>query len=62
MLDLHTLEQFVTFYRSGTLIEAAEQLHISQSTLTRSMQRIEAEFKVSLFERTKNSISLTEAG
>lgn len=62
MLDLHTLEQLVAFYRTGTLIEAAERLHISQSTLTRSMQRIEAEFRVSLFERTKNSISLTEAG
>lgn len=62
MLDLHTLEQLVAFYRTGTLIEAAERLHISQSTLTRSMQRIEAEFQVPLFERTKNSISLTEAG
>lgn len=62
MLDLHTLEQFVTFYHTGTLVEAAERLHISQSTLTRGMQRMEAEFEVPLFERTKNSITLTEAG
>ena len=62
MLDLHLLEQFVTFYHTGTLVEASEQLHISQSTLTRGMQRLEGEFGVPLFKRTKNSIALTEAG
>ena len=62
MLELHILEQFVTFYHVGTLVETAEQLHISQSTLTRGMQRLEEEFGVPLFVRTKNSISFTEAG
>lgn len=62
MLDLHTLEQLVTFYHAGTLIEAAEQLHISQSTLTRGMQKVEAEFGVPIFQRTKNSITLTDTG
>ncbi len=62
MLDFYILEQFVTFYHTGTLIEAATQLHISQSTLTRGMQRLESEFGVPLFIRTKNSIALTEAG
>ena len=62
MLDFHLLEQFVAFYHTGTLIEAAEQLHISQSTLTRGMQRLEEEFGVPLFIRTKNSIALTEVG
>lgn len=62
MLDFQTLKQFVTFYHTGTLCEAAQKLHISQSTLTRGMQKLEAELGVSLFVRTKNSISLTEAG
>lgn len=62
MLDFYILEQFVAYYHTGTLIEAAEQLHISQSTLTRSMQHLESEFGVPLFVRTKNSITLTEAG
>lgn len=62
MVDFNVLSHFVTFYHTGTLIETAEQLHISQSTLTRSMQKLEAEFGVSLFTRTKNSITLTEAG
>lgn len=62
MIDLQLLEQLVTFYHSGTLCEASKKLHISQSTLTRGMQKLEAEFGVPLFSRTKNSISLTEAG
>lgn len=62
MTDLKTLEQFVTFYHTGTLREAAQKLHISQSTLTRGMQKLEAEFGVPLFTRTGNSIALTETG
>ena len=37
-------------------------MHISQPTLTRNMQRLETEFDVPLFHRTKNSISLNETG
>lgn len=62
MVDYDILQQFVTFYRAGTLRETAEKMHISQPTLTRNMQKLEAEFGVSLFHRTKNSISLNETG
>lgn len=62
MLDLAILEQFAAYAHAGTLAKAAEQLHISQPTLTRSMQKLETEFGVSLFSRTKNRIELTEAG
>lgn len=37
MLDLSELEQFVVFADCGTLSKAAEQLHISQPTITRTM-------------------------
>lgn len=53
MVDYNILEQFVTFYQTGTLRETAEKMHISQSTLTRNMQKLEAEFEVPLFYRTK---------
>lgn len=56
------LEQFVTFYQTGTLRETAELLHISQPTLTRNMQKLEAAFEIPLFIRTKNSIALNETG
>ena len=62
MVDYDLLKQFVTFFRVGTLSEASEELHISQSTLTRSMQKLESIFEVPLFTRTKNSISLNETG
>lgn len=62
MVDYNILEQFVTFYQTGTLRETAEKMHISQPTLTRNMQKLETEFEVPLFHRTKNSISLNETG
>ena len=62
MIDYSILEQFVTFYRTGTLRETAEKMHISQPTLTRNMQKLETAFEVPLFHRTKNSISLNETG
>ena len=62
MLNLNELEQLVTFADTGTLSVAAEKLHISQPTITRSMQHLEDEFGVSLFTRGKNKISLNPVG
>ena len=62
MIDYNILEQFVTFYQTGTLRETAKKMHISQPALTRNMQKLEAMFEVPLFHRTKNSISLNETG
>lgn len=62
MVDYNILEQFVTFDQTGTLRETAEKMHISQPILTRNMQKLETEFEVPLFHRTKNSISLNETG
>ena len=62
MLNLIELEQFVAFADLGTLSAAAEKLHISQPTLTRSMRHVEEAFGVALFERGKNRIALNETG
>lgn len=40
MLTLEQLEQLVAVADYGTLSAAAEALHISQPTLTRSMQKL----------------------
>lgn len=61
-MDLFDLEQLVAFKRLGTLSRAAEELHLAQPTLTKTMKRLEDEFKVSLFERGKNKISLNQNG
>lgn len=62
MLNLEELEHFTAFAEHGTLSKAAEVLHISQPTITRSMQRLEEEFGVALFSRETNKISLNETG
>lgn len=62
MLNLEELKHFIAFAEYGTLSKAAEQLHISQPTLTRSMQNIEMAFDVPIFERSKNRIWLNNTG
>lgn len=62
MLDLSELYQFVTYAKYGTLSAAAEELHISQPTLTRTMHHVEDSFGAKLFHRGKNRIELTDTG
>ncbi len=62
MLDLNELEQLTAFADMGTLSMAAEELHISQPTITRTMQHLEEVFGVSLFVRGKNKITLNDTG
>ena len=62
MLDLSDLYQFVTYADCGTLSAAADKLHTSQPTLTRTMHDVEDAFGVPLFHRSKNRIELTATG
>ena len=62
MFDLRQLEQLVAIADRGSLSAAARELHLSQPALTRSMQRLEAEFGVELFTHEKNRVTLNEAG
>ena len=62
MLNLLELEQLVAFADCGRLSKAAEKLNISQPTITRTMQHLEEEFGVPLFDRGKNRIALNETG
>lgn len=62
MLNLNELEQLTAFARYGTLSKAAEELHISQPTLTRTMHHLEEEFGVALFVHGKNRLVLNETG
>ena len=62
MIELEQLRQLVTFAECGTLSKAAEQLHISQPSLSRTMQALEEELQAVLFTRQKNRIILNETG
>lgn len=61
-MELYQLEQLVAFAEFGTLSKAAEILHLTQPTLSRSMQKLEAEFDVPLFYRSKNKLEFHENG
>ena len=58
MIETSLLEQLVAFYDLKTLSAAAEHLLTSQPALSRSMRKLEDEFGVSLFERSKNRLLL----
>lgn len=62
MPEIEQLRCLVSFAQHGTLSAAAEELHISQPSLSRLMQALERDIQVPLFERTKNKMSLNENG
>lgn len=62
MITYEEMQYLCAFAKSGTLSEVAEQFHISQPSVTRSMKRMEEQFAVPLFDRRKNSIRLNENG
>lgn len=62
MLDIYLLEHLAAFAECGTLSAASEKLHLSQSALSRSMQKLEECLAVKLFTRQKNKLTLTENG
>lgn len=61
-MELFDLEQLAAFADCGTLSAAADKLHLSQPTLTKTMKRLEEEFQVPLFIRAKNKLELNENG
>lgn len=61
-VNIEQLKQFEAIARAGTMMAAAEDLHITQPALSRSMSRLETELGVKLFERKGRSISLSPEG
>lgn len=62
MINPYLLEQLLTFYKTGTLSAAAEELFISQPALSQSMQKLEEMVGVPLFIRQKNKMDFNENG
>lgn len=62
MIEFNQLEHLVAIAKNKTISKAAEELLISQPGLTRSMQRLEHDLGLSLFDRKKNKIELNENG
>jgi DNA-binding transcriptional LysR family regulator len=62
MFELHQLEALVSIVEEGTISKAAEKLLISQPALSRTIQRLEEELSISLFDRTKNKVYINDNG
>ena len=62
MIELYQLEHLLAVARYGTLSRAAEELHTSQPVLSRTMQKLEEELQVRLFDRQKNKLTLNKNG
>ncbi|MFB7971196.1 LysR substrate-binding domain-containing protein [Streptomyces rubiginosohelvolus] len=62
MLDLRQLRYFVAVAETEHVGRAAEQLHISQSPLSRQIAQLEKELGLVLFERDRQRIRLTSDG
>ena len=61
-MELRVLNYFLVIARESNFTKAAEQLHITQPTLSRQIAQLEEELGVKLFVRSNHSIILTEAG
>lgn len=61
-LDFHALQQFVVLARTKNFTHAALELNLSQSALTRSIQKLEHQLGQPLFERKPREVVLTDHG
>jgi DNA-binding transcriptional LysR family regulator len=60
--ELRHLRHLVAVHEHGTLESAAEALHLSQSALTKSIQRLEEALGASLFDRSGRRLVLNQLG
>jgi DNA-binding transcriptional LysR family regulator len=61
-MHLPALDRFLAVVKAGSLSKAAEQLHISQPALTKSIQTLEERLGADLFVRAARGVSLTSYG
>ncbi|WP_026526184.1 LysR family transcriptional regulator [Butyrivibrio sp. VCD2006] len=61
-MDLFSLEIFIKVAEEKNITRAAEQLHLSQPTVSRRIREMEEELQKVLFIRTNKAVALTDAG
>ena len=61
-LDLKKLHHAVTLEKESNFLRASERLHLTQSALTRSIQSLESDLGLKLFERDRSGVKPTTEG
>ena len=61
-MELRLLRYFLTVAKEQSFTKAAEQLHITQPTLSRQMTALEDELGITLFLRNGKRTTLTDEG
>ena len=61
-MEIRVLRYFLAVAREGTIVRAANFLHVTQPTLSRQLQDLEDELGQKLFIRSNRNITLTPEG
>ena len=61
-MEIRQIQYFLSIVETGSFSAAADEQFISQSSLSKKIIALEKEFGVSLFDRSKRKVFLTEAG
>lgn len=61
-MDIHKLKLFIALATAGHFGRAANQCHVSPSTMSRNLQQLEQELNTALMDRDNRSVALTDAG
>ncbi|MEU7530057.1 LysR family transcriptional regulator [Saccharothrix sp. NPDC042600] len=61
-VDTRLVRAFLAVAEEGSLTRAAERLYVSQPALTKRIRRLETDLSVRLFTRSREGMTLTEAG
>ena len=62
MLDVHQLNVFLAAAESLSFTQAAQQLHMTQPSVSQHIQALERHFDMQLFLRNGRNLELTDAG
>jgi len=61
-MEIRQIQYFLSIVETGSFSAAADEYYISQSSLSKIIIGLEKELGVSLFDRSKRKVFLTEAG
>lgn len=61
-MEIRQIQYFLSIVDTGSFSSAADEYYISQSSLSKMIIALEKELSISLFDRSKRKVSLTEAG